>query len=687
MKRLKIILQSNLFYIILLLILSIFILINTKLKHYSSSITHDTKKITAIIESFKIDGDKILFYLKERETIVGTYYISSEEEKIYLKENLKIGMKVSLDGEITEIQNNTIPDTFNYKKYLYNKRIYCSFLIEKIILLDKEIKGLAKIKNIVIKRIQKLQNNPYLEAFILGDKNLMLNEMKETIQNNGVSHLFALSGMHLSFIYKFLDKLLKKIKFKKLFIYSFLLLYLGLASFPISFIRAILFTFFVDLNNNINLGISKIKILFIVAAITLFYNHFYLYDIGFIYTFVITFSLLFCHDLLHIKNKGGQIAMVSLITFLFSAPITIFTSYEINLTSVINNIILVPFISVVVFPLAILTFFLSFLMPVFLFFIKILECINILLNFISINLIIGKISILEIFIYYILLVIFLKTRFKFFLLIFFIYLLIIYHKEAFITYSSVYFLDVGQGDSTLFIAPQNKEVILVDTGGKITYEKEDWQIRDNEYNLAKTIIQFFKSKRIRYINLMILTHGDLDHVGYADYIINNFKIKNVMINNDKINLYEQNIIKKIPRVKNYKTKYFAYKNLNTFKYDNENDNSLISYFKINNYKFLLMGDASKNVEKDILNKYNLKADFLKVGHHGSKTSSEEEFIKKVNPSYAIISAGKKNRYNHPSLETIELLEKYQIDILNTQKLGTIEVRIGNKKYNIFSEVS
>lgn len=100
-----------------------------------------------------------------------------------------------------------------------------------------------------------------------------------------------------------------------------------------------------------------------------------------------------------------------------------------------------------------------------------------------------------------------------------------------------------------------------------------------------------------------------------------------------------------------------------------------------------MGDASPKVEKEILSKYQLSVDYLKVGHHGSNTSSSYEFLKKMDPSYAIISAGRNNRYHHPSLETISNLEALDIASLNTQDKGTIEIRISKNKTNIFTSFS
>ena len=101
--------------------------------------------------------------------------------------------------------------------------------------------------------------------------------------------------------------------------------------------------------------------------------------------------------------------------------------------------------------------------------------------------------------------------------------------------------------------------------------------------------------------------------------------------------------------------------MNNGDYGNENNNSSVIYTELNNYKFLFMGDAGIEKEKDILEKYNLKdIDVLKVGHHGSKTSSSREFVDEVNPNYSIISVGKNNRYGHPNKEVLNNLESSKI---------------------------
>ena len=121
--------------------------------------------------------------------------------------------------------------------------------------------------------------------------------------------------------------------------------------------------------------------------------------------------------------------------------------------------------------------------------------------------------------------------------------------------------------------------------------------------------------------------------------------------------------------------------LNTKEYDSENDNSNVIYTKLDDYKFMFMGDAGVTIEKEILSKYNLPdIDVLKVGHHGSKTSSSKEFIDKINPEYSIISVGKNNRYGHPNKEVLNNLEDSKI--YRTDQDGSIMFKIKNNKLKI-----
>ena len=184
-------------------------------------------------------------------------------------------------------------------------------------------------------------------------------------------------------------------------------------------------------------------------------------------------------------------------------------------------------------------------------------------------------------------------------------------------------------------------------------------------------------------------HGDFDNMGDAINLVENFKVEKVIFNCGEFNEPEQELIKvldkkKIPyyscikelNIDNNKL-YF----LNNKDYDNEIDNSSVIYTKLNNYKFLFLGDAGVEVEEDLIEKYNFQnIDVLKVGHHGSKTSSSQLFIDKVDPKYSIISVGKNNRYGHPNKEVLDNLNDSKI--YRTHKDRSIMFKIKNNKLTI-----
>ena len=178
-------------------------------------------------------------------------------------------------------------------------------------------------------------------------------------------------------------------------------------------------------------------------------------------------------------------------------------------------------------------------------------------------------------------------------------------------------------------------------------------------------------------------------MGEAINLVNNFKVEKVIFNCGEFNDLEQELIKvlnkkKIPyyscikelNIDNNKL-YF----LQTKEYDNENDNSNVIYTEIDGYKFMFMGDAGIQKEKDILEKYNISdIDVLKVGHHGSRTSSGEDFINEMNPEYSVISVGKNNKYGHPNKEVLNNLKDSKI--YRTDQDGSIMFKIKNKKLEV-----
>ena len=671
LQRLKIILQSNIFYLILITFSTIYVFYFTKIKKYNSIYHNNQKEVVGIISKIIINDDNIKLTLKSNEDIIVTYYYKSKEEI----NNLKLGLKVKVFGELKKPLNNTIPNIFNYKNYLETKKIYYLFTAKDFDIVDNNISFLYRIKNYLIDRCNKIDSLGYIKSLVLG-----INDIDEEIDNiykvNGIMHLFAISGMHISLLSSLLLKLLKKfIKNNDLImivIIIFLILYSMLIGFTPSVTRSLYMYILLNINKRFKLNISNLKIIILVIIIMILYNPFYIYDIGFLYSISTSLGLIIYSKSINKSNKIISLFKISLIANIFSLPITINNNYQINILTLVINILVVPLVSYIIYPLCLLTLFIPLIYSILKIGIIILELISKLFYKIKFLIIImPKMNIAIIITYYFFLLLIIKYNKRIFKL--FLFLVLIFNKYSYLFDNNayIYFFDVGQGDSSLIVSSKHKEVILIDTGGLFA-----------NYYPIENIINFLKSIGITKINYLILTHGDYDHMGYSSYLINNYKVKNVIFNNGTFNdlelelidiLYKKNITYyqslEYLNIANSKL-YFLNKEI----YNNENDNSSVLYLKLSNYKFIFMGDASIDVENKLIKTYSLNnIDVLKVGHHGSKTSSSKDFINYINPKYSIISVGKNNLFGHPNKEALKILE--QSEIFRTDKNGSIEFKI------------
>lgn len=620
--------------------------------------------------------------------LVGTLYLDNLEEKENILDDLLYGAYVLVEGELIKPYNNTIPNNFNYKSYLSNKMIYYQLKIDNIKVIKESNNIIYKLKNKINKRILKIDKTGYLKAFILGDNSLIDDMVYESYQSIGITHLFALSGMHVSLLSGIILKGLKKVnnKLKYLIVIIVLISYGFIVGYPASIKRAITFFIIASINKIFNFKLSTLKILFITVFILIFINYKIIYDIGFLYSVITVFGIFWGSNFIKSENIIYSSFKLSLVAFLFSLPITLACFYEINILSIIYNMFYIPFVSVILYPFCLLTFILPFLEKILVLLIKVMENISLFLNNIDFFKLYLDFNIGEILLFYILLLVILRyNRFKYFILLFlivFIDLMIPYLDSSLY----VYYLDVGQGDSSLIITPHLKEVILIDTGGKLSF---DTKLEGDKSYVSEGTLSLLRSLGINKIDYLILTHGDYDHMGDAIYLVNNIKINKVIFNCGEYNDLEKELMEVLEQEKiNYYTcinELDINKNkiyfLNSDIYDNENDNSNVTYFNFYNNNFLFMGDAGIDKEKYILDNYNLEnIDFFKVGHHGSKTSSSKEFVNMINPKYSLVSVGRNNRYGHPNEEVLDILRDSKI--YRTDENGTIKLQIKNNKVNI-----
>ena len=618
------------------------------------------------------------------EKVIASIYLNDNDSNLRKKvSDFKIGDRIILKGNLNKPLNNTIPNTFNYQKYLYYQKIYYLFTVKEIISIENSSNYFYQFQDFLYKRCEMIDEKGYLTMLIYGKKNIDA-DTYSYLQDLGVVHLFAISGLHISIFTMLLEALLKKIKMglRNFIIIIFLIIYASLLGFPASVMRALTMFIFLKifsfLKEKFKMSFKTYEIMLLSTSILLIINPYFLYDTGFLYSNLCTFGLVFYND--KTKNYLLKSLKTTYIATIFSLPITVCLNYSYNLLTPLFNIVFVPFISFLFYPICLITFLFPFFLPVLKILIKLLELLTIVFTKVSINIILPKMSIIVIIIYY--LNIFLLSKYKkvYYHLFNILFLLIYPYGYSLDNSLNVYYLDVSQGDASLIISPRKKEVTMIDTGGLTT---------DENYYTAKNIIKFLHSINIKKIDNLIISHGDFDHIGNAFYLVNNIKVGKVIFNNNEFNELETNLIKILQDKKiefqkgnsNLQGKYLTWQFLNTRLYDNENDNSLVTYLKYQDYTFLFMGDASKLTEEDVIKKYKLpKIDFLKVGHHGSKTSSSKEFISKINPKYSIISVGRKNKYGHPNKEVLNNLDNSKI--YRTDQDGSIMFKIKDNKLEI-----
>lgn len=275
------------------------------------------------------------------------------------------------------------------------------------------------------------------------------------------------------------------------------------------------------------------------------------------------------------------------------------------------------------------------------------------------------------------------------------------HEELQIT-----FLSVGQGDSTLIELPNRQRVYLIDSGGLLRFSGEAWKQSPNDYEVGRqVIIPYLKGRGIKKVDRMILTHADADHVEGAEEVMQEVAVRELHITpnsaaeNVMDDIKKESVKQRIP-IKEKRAGDGWQSNGVTFQYimpkdlDYEgNNDSLVIAISYRGYRVIIPGDLEKEGEQELVQKNALdvaNTTVLKAGHHGSKTSTSQEFLDVVNPQLIIYSTGFNNRYNHPAQEVVDRVNEAGIPSFNTATDGTIQLQIneqliikkGQKKYEL-----
>lgn len=643
---------------------------------------------------------------------------------IYTDKNdvYQYGDIIQVEGQFNYAETARNYKGFNYRRYLWQNNIYGILEVENGIKISSKnsVENLlnnikSKLENNISLCISKEEYSNFLKGILLGNTNEISEEIKSNFRDASLSHILAISGMHISYIIILITYLLNFINSRKLrniiSVIFILLFVIMIGKTPSSFRAFIMFSMIIiseflyrKSNTFINLCTSLMIILIL--------NPMSIENIGVWLSFGGTIGIISIYSKFKIKLKGKilnyiyQNFILSVCVQICIFPVIVYNFNTISLTFFISNIIVSFFIAPIMF--------LGFLICIFgnfLFIGKFLSVIEIFLikiifssaEFIS-NISISKIyiktpNIITLFFYYIFVffIISRKSKMKkifkkhYQKIIFVILTLCLFFNVVKIFDKSIemYFIDIGQGDCTLIKTETNK-IILIDGG----------EGNSDKYDQGKNVVlPYLLDRGITQIDYIMISHFDSDHCGGLFYIIENLKVKNIiiglqyekyqqyisllnLIKNKNINLI---VAKNGMKIQIDKTSYFdiLWPDINNMIEENSiNNNSIVAKFYYKNQTILFTGDIEECAEKFLvkIHKSNLKSDILKAAHHGSKTSSSDEFISKVKPQIVLIGVGKSNSYGHPSKSVIDRYVNYNTKIYRTDQMGEIIIKLNSKGY-------
>lgn len=645
--------------------------------------------------------------------------------KIIGEKKLEIGDELLFNGALKEPLTNTNPKLFNYKLSLLTEGIFVTTTIKEssILQVNKPKPSLRlRIKDNFIKKIEKTfdqnltaKNSNIMKSIILGKYSYLEEEDLNRFRDLGLAHILAVSGLHIGIIAGVLILLFSYIGLHRniniALTIGILWTYAYIIGNPPSVIRANLMFSLLLLSQALKEPYDSINILSFSGFLMIIINPFLVFSLGFQLSYFATFFILYLtpklNILFNLKSEYIGKSMVGILAVQIGLfPIQAYYFNRIPILAIIANLLFIP-----LFSLCLILGMVLMLYPVINGYIS--KSIGIILNFLldiqflgieilgffpKLTFRLPSPSIIEIILYYVLVFIVFgsikirklnKSLAK--VIVFYLLLLIAINLFNLNLDQSlnIKFIDVGQGDSILI---QTKSAdYLIDTGGNIF----------GNFDIGKNILQpYLEKEGVFKLKGVFITHFDGDHCKSLPYLIDNIEIQNIYFGYERPgNIYYDEILEKakyegIPisilkagdsldlddntNITVYGPKEVLINNPKA----SENDLSLVLMLNYFNKDILFTGDIEKLGEKSLVDNLNKKVEFLKVPHHGSKTSSSIELLDAIEPSIGFISVGRNNNFGHPHVEVVERYINEGIELYRTDELGLINLILNRGNYNI-----
>lgn len=618
---------------------------------------------------------------------------------------------VPIIGSLETLQEPDNFYVFNYKAYQRNRGIVWTLKIEEMGQEFLEPKRIgSKFREIKIHSHKYLKDRSQHLWLALQNKLLFnidspeFKLVKGNLVNFAIIHFFAISGFHIQYLIKHLSYLFRRLGIDPNQLHYCLLPILAaygwFISWPVGTVRAIGVYALKNVTKDLAWPLSSMDRLAITGILMLIYQPNLAMDLGFILSFLMTYLVKF-----YIATRGQanfsnfELALTCL---LFSWPITMGLNHLWNPLQVFSVFLTGLFFDKVFMPMMIISFGLNLLSLPFLekliligdkllakfpywdFFFNFYDLFNVGVRQASACLMLAMVGLGITWLYFLSKD---QTRKAYkYLLVFYALFVFIQIGPRF--YSRITIIDVDQGDAILIQPAFSYENWLVDTGGKVGVKQADKLIQEEKSRkfAQYTIIDALEALGVRKIHQLILTHDDMDHIGNFKYLAEKIKIKNLYLNDLSLaKLKELGVeMNQCSRIylpnKPVKLQAGQGQMWLTAVADKDetesNSLSIIQILRISTISGLLMADLPQELEgrvTDLIN--NQRVDLVKLGHHGSKTSSSEEFLRISQPKIALISAGENNSYGHPSTEVLQRLERLKINYLSSHEVGAIQLII------------
>ena len=611
------------------------------------------------------------------------YIIRVNNHKVLLYDyddyNLKVGMIVSIKGNIKDTDTLFTPNDFDYTKYLKNNRIFYALTIKDCTVIKNGF-SMGILRSILINYFDKYystESSSFLKALLVGYSNSLDEDFYTSLKDNGTLHLFAISGLHVSFFTTILSKGLTRIKVKEkvseVILIIFLIIYVFITNFSASILRASLMYSLNLISKKAKLHLSSIDICSLSFIILVIINPLIAYSNGFILSYLVSFTIIMVSPLVASLKQSTQIFLISVASSIASLPVIININYKINLLTPLINVLFIGLVTLIMLPLSIIVAFISPLdylyTPLVKGFMMVSEAIS---KYINLNLRLPHFSPIIIIIYYLIIGLLCIARSKKAqikrIIILIIYLLILNNINLFKPYGEIYFLDLYYGESTVIFSSFKNSVVVIDTGD----------------GTNEVLTNFLESKGVKRIECLIITHNHSDHYGEITSLYNNFRIDNLII--CAVDNYNYGYdLEKVKAGDIIDLRRFSLDVVSPYaSHTDINDDSLILKGNINNIDILFMGDATSIAEAEIRTIDFGNVDVLKIGHHGSSTSSSISFLNKVRPKNAVIMNGRVKKFNFPSSVVLNRLADAGINTYYTKKSKTIWVRSFMGKFSFYS---